>query len=104
MNDIGHTQWARYVDKAKDLDDEGVNSTAVQFVWDALLHTDRDLMIAMWLTRPPSQTSIAHPIPTVNEGIKIINLDHRLSPEEKSLALQVISKAVDKYTMPLFTA
>jgi hypothetical protein len=29
----------------KGLDDEGVNSNAVQFVWDALLHTDRDLMV-----------------------------------------------------------
>jgi len=71
-------------------------------VWDVLLHTDRDLMIAMWLTRLPSRAFIAH-IPTVHEGINIINLDHRLSPEEKFLAQQVISTAVDKYAMPLFT-
>jgi len=103
LDDVGHTQWARYADKAKDLDDDGVNSNAVQSVWDALLHTDRDLMVAMWLTRPPSRTIIAHPIPTIHESINIINSDHRLSPEEKFLAQQVIPTAVDKYAMPLFT-
>jgi len=89
--------------QGKGLDDDGVNSNAVQSVWDVLLHTDRDLMVAMWLTRSPSRTFIAYPIPTVHEGINIINLDDRLSPEEKFLAQQVIPTTVDKYTMPLFT-
>ena len=104
LDKIGPAQWTRYERKASQLDGEGVN--AVLSVWDALLVNDtaRDLMVAMWLTRTPPRSPIAYPIPTVNEGISIIESDDRLSLEEKSLAQRIIPVAVDKYTIPLFTA
>jgi len=84
LDKIGPAQWTRYERKASQLDGESVN--AVLSVWDALLdRAARDLMVAMWLTQTPPRSPIAYPIPTVSEGISIIELDDHLSLEEKSL-------------------
>jgi hypothetical protein len=72
-------------------------------LWNAIPSAARDLMINMWLTRPRSRSTIAHPTPTIQQALHTVQSDPHLTPEERILATTVIPAAVGKQGNRLFS-
>ena len=75
---------------------------SVEFVWDSIPVLERDIMLSMYLTRPNNRNWIAHPDPSVREGIYLINQNHHISQAEKDYIKKLIPKAEDKSKKRLF--
>jgi hypothetical protein len=72
-------------------------------IWNAIPPTARNLMITMWIKRDTSRTSIAHPIPSVEQALRLIRPDRDLTPAEIILAQRTIPVAVGKQGKRLFS-
>src|SRR6266545_6106518 len=98
---IGRKEQRKYEAKAaklfqKDLED------SIDSIWYSLPDLDRDIMIKLWLTRPNIRTLMAHPTPTVEEGINVIRAEPQLSEAERCFINHLLPNAVDKEQEHLF--
>ena len=78
-------------------------SDDIVLVWDAIPTIPRTLMINMWFMRSRSRSTIAHPIPTTQQALDMVQSDQSLSPEEKDLAAAIIPVAVNRKGKLLFS-
>jgi len=99
---ISRKEQDKYEAKAAKLIQEGLMDS-VNTIWYSLPDVDRDLMIKLWLTRPNIRTLMAHPTPTVEEGMNAISDVSQLSEAERYFVNHFLPKAVDKGQEHLFT-
>ena len=103
MGEIDDETMGIHVHKGTMLRRDGLENS-VEFVWGSIPDLERNVMISMFLTRSPNRTGIAHPDPTVAQGIYLIHLDQRIPPAEKDFILNFIPQAKDKSNRHLFTS
>lgn len=90
-------QYMTKINRLENLSDD------IMLVWDAIPAIARTLMINMWFTRPRSRSAIAHPTPTTQQALYMVQSDQSLTPEEKNLAAAIIPVAVNRKGKPLFS-
>jgi len=76
---------------------------SIEFVWGSIPETERNVMISMFLTRPPNRNWIA-PVPTVGQGRDFIHFDPRIPQPEKDFIKNFIPMAKDKSKKRLFSS
>ena|SRR5260221_493757 len=98
---IGRKEQDKYEAKAAKLVKKGLQDD-LDSIWFSIPERDRNLMIKLWLTRPDIRTSMAHPTPTIEEGMNVIRADSQLSESERCFINDFIPIAVDKAQNHLF--
>jgi hypothetical protein len=71
-------------------------------VWTRIPMAGRNLMVTLWVTRPSSRASVAHPMPTIQDAFDVMRSEQLLTAQEKQLANSTILVAVDKRNIRLF--
>ena len=103
MGEIGDEEMGRYLGKGAAIRRNDLEES-IEFVWGSIPDLERNVMILMFLTRPPNRNWIANPDPTVSQGRHFIHLDPRIPQSEKDFIKNFIPMAMDKSKKRLFSS
>src|SRR5260221_13995538 len=103
MDGIDDEAMGKHLNRGAMLRRNGLEES-IEFVWGSIPEFERNIMVLMFLTRPPNCTWIAHPDPTVSEGRNLIRLDPQIPQAEKDYIRNFIPMAKDKSKKNLFSS